>query len=139
VTAKFLYRHSSVTTLTGSTAARLNWGCCLICRRRATPKFLARLFKVRVQRVMAILALKQIEAEEDRERAEEDAARLQAAQEKIIAAGSFEAAGFSLDLSAQLFPHWIPVPARNPRPSTRELAEKVEVHFRTLHSCCGRI
>ncbi len=49
---------------------------------------------------MAILALKQIEDEEERERTEEDTAKVQAALEKIEAAGSFEAAGYGSDAGA---------------------------------------
>ena len=49
---------------------------------------------------MAILALKRIADEEELERAEEDAAKVTPALEKIEAAGSLEAAGYSLDAGA---------------------------------------
>lgn len=59
-----------------------------------TPQFLARVFKIRVQRVMAIIALKKIEAEAQTKREQEEWDIVQAAQDKIKAAGSFDAAGY---------------------------------------------
>lgn len=68
--------------------------------RRCTPKFLARLFRVREQRVLAILALKAIEFQEDWDRAEEEAQEMRALQQQCIEAGSFKPAGIDLELGA---------------------------------------
>lgn len=71
--------------------------CFLPTLRRCTPAFLAQLFRIRQQRVMAILALKKLEAEAEGERWAEEAAELEAAEkaeaEKAAAAESEAAAG----------------------------------------------
>ena len=41
--------------------------CCMHTHRSCTPAFLAQLFRIRQQRVMAILALKQLEAQAEAE------------------------------------------------------------------------